>query len=175
MRLASRLFLAGAYAGCGRRNLRRLTSARPAPVPVICIAGERIAVTLGPGIFYKSRSKRALAYERYRLDGRSVVCERVTPNARSSVAPHVKFLNLGRLTTSRPPMCHLPPRRRFRSFCGRNTSAERKKRPSWAKPSRSFLGRTSKVMRPDGAACQPLNAQAIFSDAPIVSRSSRQG
>ena len=59
---------------------------------MICIAGEQIAVTLGPGIFYKSRSKRALAYERYRLDGESVVCERVTPNARSSVAPHVKFL-----------------------------------------------------------------------------------
>lgn len=49
-------------------------------------------MTLGPGIFYKSRSKRALAYERYRLDGESVVCERVTPHARSSVAPHVKLL-----------------------------------------------------------------------------------
>jgi hypothetical protein len=49
-------------------------------------------VTLGPGIFYKSRSKRALAYERYRLDGESVVCERVTPNARSPGSPQVKLL-----------------------------------------------------------------------------------
>jgi hypothetical protein len=49
-------------------------------------------VTLGPGIFYKSRSKRALAYERYRLDGQSVVCERVTPNARSPGAPQIKLL-----------------------------------------------------------------------------------
>ena len=49
-------------------------------------------MTLGPGIFYKTRSKRALAYERYRLDGDSVVCERVTPNARSPGAPQVKLL-----------------------------------------------------------------------------------
>jgi hypothetical protein len=49
-------------------------------------------VTLGPGIFYKSRSKRALSFERYRLDGESVVCERVTPNARSPTAPQVKLL-----------------------------------------------------------------------------------
>ena len=51
-----------------------------------------MAVTLGPGIFYKTRSKRALSYERYRLDGESVVCERVTPNARSPGAPQVKRL-----------------------------------------------------------------------------------
>jgi hypothetical protein len=51
-----------------------------------------MAVTLGPGIFYKTRSKRALSYERYRLDGESVVCERVTPNARSPGAPQVKLL-----------------------------------------------------------------------------------
>ena len=51
-----------------------------------------MAVTLGPGIFYKTRSKRALSYERNRLDGESVVCERVTPDARSSGAPHVKLL-----------------------------------------------------------------------------------
>ena len=49
-------------------------------------------MTLGPCIFYRTRSPRALSYERYRLDGESVVCERVTPNARSSVAPHVKRL-----------------------------------------------------------------------------------
>ena len=49
-------------------------------------------MTLGPGIFYKTRSPRALAYERYRLDHESVVCERVTPNARSPGAPHVKLL-----------------------------------------------------------------------------------
>ena len=51
-----------------------------------------MAVMLGPGIFYKTRSKRALAYERYRLDGESVVCERVTPNARSPASPQVKPL-----------------------------------------------------------------------------------
>lgn len=49
-------------------------------------------MTLGPGIFYKTRSKRALSYERYRLDGELVVCERVTPNARSPGAPQVKLL-----------------------------------------------------------------------------------
>ena len=53
---------------------------------------ERMAVTLGPGIFYKSRSSRARPYEQYRLDGESVVCERITPNPRSSGAPHVKRL-----------------------------------------------------------------------------------
>ena len=51
-----------------------------------------MAVTLGPGIFFKTRSHRALPYERYRLDGEFVVCERITPNARSSGAPHVKLL-----------------------------------------------------------------------------------
>ncbi len=49
-------------------------------------------MTLGPDIFYKKRSPRALAYERYRVDGESVVCERVTPNARSSGAPRIKHL-----------------------------------------------------------------------------------
>jgi hypothetical protein len=53
---------------------------------------ERMAVTLGPGIFYKSRSSRARPYEQYRLDGESVICERITPNPRSSGAPHVKLL-----------------------------------------------------------------------------------
>jgi hypothetical protein len=53
---------------------------------------ERTAVTLGPGIFYKTRSSRARPYERYRLDGESVICERITPNPRSSGAPHVKLL-----------------------------------------------------------------------------------
>lgn len=50
-------------------------------------------MTLGPGIFYKSRSKRALAYEQYRLEGDSVIVERVTPNARSpGAAPQIKPL-----------------------------------------------------------------------------------
>ena len=40
-----------------------------------------MTVTLGPGIFFKTRSSRARPYEQYRLDGESVVCERVTPNA----------------------------------------------------------------------------------------------
>jgi hypothetical protein len=49
-------------------------------------------VTLGAGIFYRARSTRGRSYEQYRLDGESVVCERLTPNARSSGAPHVKHL-----------------------------------------------------------------------------------
>ena len=49
-------------------------------------------MTLGPGIFFKARSSRARPYEQYRLDGDSVVCERVTPNARSPGASHVKLL-----------------------------------------------------------------------------------
>jgi hypothetical protein len=53
---------------------------------------ERMTVTLGPGIFYKTRSSRARPYEQYRLDGESVVCERITPNPRSSGAAHVKRL-----------------------------------------------------------------------------------
>jgi hypothetical protein len=48
-------------------------------------------VTLGPGIFYRARSTRGRPYEQYRLDGESVICERITPNARSG-APHVKHL-----------------------------------------------------------------------------------
>jgi adenylate cyclase len=55
-------------------------------------AQERLAVTLGPGIFYRARSTRRRPYEQYRLDGESVVCERITPNARSSGASHVKHL-----------------------------------------------------------------------------------
>ena len=49
-------------------------------------------MTLGPGIFYRARSTRGRPYEQYRLDGESVVCERITPNVRSSGAPHVKHL-----------------------------------------------------------------------------------
>ena len=49
-------------------------------------------MTLGPGIFYKARSSRARPYEQYRLNGDTVICERVTPNARSPGAPHVKLL-----------------------------------------------------------------------------------
>ena len=49
-------------------------------------------MTLGPGIFFKSRSSRARPYEQYRLDGESIVCERVTPNARSPSAPQIKPL-----------------------------------------------------------------------------------
>ncbi len=44
-------------------------------------------MTLGPDIFFKARSSRARPYEQYRLNGESVVCERVTPNARSPGAP----------------------------------------------------------------------------------------
>ncbi len=51
-----------------------------------------MAVTLGPGIFYRTRSTRGRPYEQYRFDGESIVCERITPNARSSGAPHVKHL-----------------------------------------------------------------------------------
>jgi hypothetical protein len=49
-------------------------------------------MTLGPGIFFKARSSRARPYEQYRLDGESIVCERVTPNARSPSAPQIKPL-----------------------------------------------------------------------------------
>ena len=49
-------------------------------------------MTLGPGIFFKTRSSRARPYEQYRLDGGSIVCERVTPNARSPSAPQIKPL-----------------------------------------------------------------------------------
>ena len=84
---------------------------------------------LGPGIFYKTRSKRALAYERYRLDGKSVVCERVTPNARSPASPQVKPLQswtVDEFVLADVPA--RPPRRRFRNSCGRDTS------PSGGKP-----------------------------------------
>ena len=50
-------------------------------------------MTLGPDIFFKARSSRARPYEQYRLNGESVICERVTPNARSpSAAPQIKPL-----------------------------------------------------------------------------------
>jgi hypothetical protein len=49
-------------------------------------------MTLGPGIFFKSRSSRARPYEQYRLDGETIVCERVTPNARSPSALQIKRL-----------------------------------------------------------------------------------
>jgi hypothetical protein len=51
-----------------------------------------MAVTLGPDIFFKTRSSRARPYEQYRLNGESVVCERVTPNARSPGSPQIKPL-----------------------------------------------------------------------------------
>ena len=54
-------------------------------------AQEQLAVTLGPGI-YRARSTRDRPFEQYRLDGEFVICERVTCNARSSGAPHVKYL-----------------------------------------------------------------------------------
>jgi hypothetical protein len=49
-------------------------------------------MTLGPGIFFKTRSSRARPYEQYRLNGESIICERVTPNARSPSAPQIKPL-----------------------------------------------------------------------------------
>ena len=49
-------------------------------------------MTLGPGIFFKTRSSRARPYEQYRLNGDSVVCERITPNARAPGSPQVKPL-----------------------------------------------------------------------------------
>jgi hypothetical protein len=50
-------------------------------------------MTLGPSIFFKGRSSRARPYEQYRLDGDSVIVERVTPNARSpNSAPLIKPL-----------------------------------------------------------------------------------
>ena len=62
-------------------------------------------MTLGPDIFFKTRSSRARPYEQYRLNGESVVCERVTPNVRSP-APHRSSLySPGQLTGSQPPTC----------------------------------------------------------------------
>jgi len=49
-------------------------------------------MTLGPSIFFKGRSSRGRPYEQYRLDGDSVIVERVTPNARSPAAPLIKPL-----------------------------------------------------------------------------------
>jgi hypothetical protein len=63
-------------------------------------------VTLGPGIFFKARSSRARPYEQYRLNGESVVCERITPNARSPGSPQVKPLQswtLEEFTASNAP------------------------------------------------------------------------
>ena len=49
-------------------------------------------MTLGPDIFFKARSSRARPYEQYRLNGETVLCERVTPNARSPGAQQIKPL-----------------------------------------------------------------------------------
>ncbi len=49
-------------------------------------------MTLGPDIFFKTRSSRARPYEQYRLTGETVACESVTPNARSPSAPQIKPL-----------------------------------------------------------------------------------
>jgi hypothetical protein len=51
-----------------------------------------MTVTLGPDIFFKTRSSRARPYEQYRLNGETVACERVTPNARSPGSPQIKRL-----------------------------------------------------------------------------------
>jgi hypothetical protein len=49
-------------------------------------------VNLGPDIFFKARSSRSRPYEQYRLNGDTVLCERVTPNARSPGAHQIKPL-----------------------------------------------------------------------------------
>jgi hypothetical protein len=59
---------------------------------VVCKPRNSWAVSLVPGIFYRARSTRGRPFEQYRLDGESVIFERVAPNARSSGAPHVKHL-----------------------------------------------------------------------------------
>jgi hypothetical protein len=51
-----------------------------------------MAVTLGPDIFFKTRSSRSRPFEQYRLTGETVACERVTPNARSPGSPQIKRL-----------------------------------------------------------------------------------
>jgi hypothetical protein len=75
-----------------------------------------MTVTLGPGIFYKTRSSRARPYEQYRLNGESVVCERVTPNARSPGAAQVKPLQswtVDEFTTANVPQ---PAKTAFQEF-----------------------------------------------------------
>jgi hypothetical protein len=51
-----------------------------------------MTVTLGPDIFFKTRSSRSRPFEQYRLTGETVACERVTPNARSPGSPQIKRL-----------------------------------------------------------------------------------
>jgi hypothetical protein len=48
-------------------------------------------MTVAPQIFHRIRSAPDTPYEQYRWDGEHVICERVTPNATVSVAPHKEF------------------------------------------------------------------------------------
>ena len=73
-------------------------------------------MTLGPGIFFKSRSSRARPYEQYRLDGEIIVCERITPNARSSGAPHVKPLQSWTLAEFTAANVPAPAKTSFQEF-----------------------------------------------------------
>ncbi len=49
-------------------------------------------MAVAPQIFYRTRHAPGLPYEQYRWDGEQVICERVTPNATLSEAPHKEFL-----------------------------------------------------------------------------------
>ena len=51
-------------------------------------ARERLAVTVAPQIFHRTRSAPDTPYEQYRWDGEHVIRERVAPNATLSGAPH---------------------------------------------------------------------------------------
>jgi hypothetical protein len=55
-------------------------------------ARERMAMTVAPQIFHRTRSAPDTAYEQYRWDGGHVICERVTPNATLSGAPYKEFV-----------------------------------------------------------------------------------
>ena len=48
-------------------------------------------MTVAPQIFHKTRSAADTPYDQYRWDGERVICERVTPNAALSGAPHKEF------------------------------------------------------------------------------------
>jgi hypothetical protein len=55
-------------------------------------ARERLAVTVAPQIFHRTRNAPDTPYEQYRWDGEHVICERVTPNATLSGAPHKEVI-----------------------------------------------------------------------------------
>jgi hypothetical protein len=89
-----------------------------------------MVVTLGPGIFFKARSSRARPYEQYRLDGESVVCERITPNPRSSGAPHVKPLQTWTVAEFTEANVPPPAKMALQEFLKERHKAQGEERPT---------------------------------------------